>query len=137
MPRIVLERRYGAAERAIRAGLIRFNERTLGPQPWKTLAITVRDDRNEVRGGVIGEVWAGWLFVKLLWLDDAVRGENLGRNAMTVLEDEARRRGAHHAYVDTFSFQAPGFYEKLGYQEFGSLDGWPGGHSRHWMTKAL
>ena len=87
--------------------------------------------------GVVGEVWAGWLFIKLLWLHEALRRQDLGSEAVGTLEAEARRLGATQAYVDTFSFQAPDFYRKLGYHEFGRLEGWPLGHSRYWMTKAL
>jgi hypothetical protein len=35
------------------------------------------------------------------------------------------------------SFQAPGFYRACGYDEFGTLDGYPGGVTRHSFTKSL
>jgi hypothetical protein len=56
---------------------------------------------------------------------------------LSAAEDEARRRGAKHAYLDTFSFQAPDFYEQHGYQVFGTLDDFPAGHQRYFMTKEL
>jgi hypothetical protein len=52
-------------------------------------------------------------------------------------EAEARQRGAQHAYLDTFSFQAPGFYKKHGYQVFGELQDFPPGHQRYFLTKQL
>jgi GNAT superfamily N-acetyltransferase len=136
MPEIVLEQRYGAVQKAVIRGLIAYNRAAVGRRPWKTLAVSVRED-DEIRGGVIGEVWYGWLFVKLFWLDESLRNADLGSAALGRLEDEARRLGATRAYVDTFSFQAPGFYRKLGYRDFGKLDGYPEGHSRFWLTKVL
>jgi len=136
MPKVVLEKRYGATQKAVVKGLVDYNRSVLGPQPWKTVAVSVRDG-EAIAGGVIGEVWAGWLFIKLLWLHEALRGQDLGSEAIGTLEAEARRLGATQAYVNTFSFQAPDFYRKLGYHEFGRLEGWPLGHSRYWMTKAL
>ena len=136
MPRVVLEKHYGAAKKAIWAGLVAYNRSVIGAQPGKTVDVTVKDE-GAVAGGVVGEVWAGWLFIQLFWLQEALRGRDLGSEALQTLEAEARRLGATQAYVDTFSFQAPDFYRKLGYHEFGRLDGWPLGHSRYWMTKAL
>nr|WP_249163219.1 hypothetical protein [Bradyrhizobium diazoefficiens] len=56
---------------------------------------------------------------------------------IAAIEDEARRHGAIQAYVDTMSFQAPGFYRSCGYEEFGTLKGYPGGVTRHSFTKSL
>jgi hypothetical protein len=56
---------------------------------------------------------------------------------MEVVEEKARELGAKNAYLDTFSFQAPGFYEKLGYQTFGELPAFPPGHERFYMKKEL
>lgn len=136
MPRVVLEKHYGAAKKAIWAGLVAYNRSVIGALPGKTVVVSVKDE-GAVAGGVVGEVWAGWLFIQLFWLQEALRGRDLGSEALQTLEAEARRLGATQAYVDTFSFQAPDFYRKLGYHEFGRLEGWPLGHSRYWMTKAL
>ena len=59
------------------------------------------------------------------------------KTMVAAAEAEARKRGIRNVYLDTFSFQAPGFYKKLGYREFGKLKDFPPGHTRHWMTKAL
>jgi GNAT superfamily N-acetyltransferase len=65
------------------------------------------------------------------------RRKGFGAKLIKAIEDEARRFGATHAYVDTMSFQAPGFYRACGYKEFGSIEGYPGGVTRHWFTKTL
>ena len=77
------------------------------------------------------------MFVSLLWVADKHRGHGYGGALMRTAEDEARSRGVRNVYLDTFSFQAPEFYKKLGYREFARLDEFPAGHRRHWMTKAL
>ena len=56
---------------------------------------------------------------------------------MARIEEEARQLGANSAYLDTFSFQAPEFYEELGYQSFGELGDFPDGKKRFFMRKAL
>jgi hypothetical protein len=56
---------------------------------------------------------------------------------MAAMEDAARRRGCRAAWLDTFSFQAPGFYRGLGYRVFGKLAGYPPGHTRHFLWKPL
>ena len=99
--------------------------------PWRPFAIFIRDDAQIV-AGLAGETYCGWLFVKYLWVSDILRGRGVGRELMDRAEIRARERGCHSAWLDTFSFQARGFYEKLGYEEFGRLD-CPPDHHRHFM----
>lgn len=140
MGRIVVERVPEAAEaavKAIHAGLLAFNRSVLGERVGEVVTVSVRSDDGLIVGGAVGEVGLGYLFVRYLWVDGELRGQDVGSRVLGMLEDEARRLGAARAYVDTFSFQAPGFYRKQGYTEFGRLDDYPPGHSRHWMTKDL
>lgn len=106
-------------------------------EDWRELTITVRNSKNEVLAGLNGNTDWGWLFVKLLWVADDMRGKNLGTELMRQAEEEARRRGCHSAWLDTFSFQAQGFYEKLGYSIFGTLDNFPRSHKRFFLSKKL
>ena len=103
--------------------------------PWQPFAIFLRDEA-EIVAGLAGQTYCGWLFVKHLWVSDGLRGRGVGRELMARAEVLARERGCHSAWLDTFSFQAPGFYEKLGYQEFGRLD-YPPDHHKHFMQKRL
>ena len=66
-----------------------------------------------------------------------LRGKGFGKELLSQAEEEARQRGAMHAYLDTFSFQAPGFYQKQGYEVFGQLDDFPTGHQRYFCKKKL
>jgi len=113
-----------------------FNEsRWPRHQPWKALGVFVRD-RDSILAGLAGETYAGWLFIKYLWVSDDLRGQGIGRKLMAGGEARALERGSHSAWVDTFGFQAPGFYRKLGYEVFGELD-WSPQHKRFFLQKRL
>ena len=117
-------------------GLEAFNEsRWPKHQPWMPLAVFVRDSEKIV-AGLAGETYSGWLFIKYLWVSEGLRGRGIGRRLMAAGEARALERGAHSAWVDTFSFQAPGFYRKLGYEVFGELD-YPPDFKRFFLRKRL
>jgi GNAT superfamily N-acetyltransferase len=133
---ISVERTVGKTKKAVLDGLIRYNNEKMGKQKYKRLAISLREG-NQIVGGIVGEVWTAVLFIQFFWLEQGLRGTGLGRKLITAIEDEARRFGAKRSYLDTMSFQAPGFYRTCGYEEFGSIEGYPGGVTRHWFTKTL
>ncbi len=136
MPSISVERTIGKTKAAVLGGLIGYNTEKMGKQKHKRLAISLREG-DEIIGGIVGEVWAGVLFIQLFWMKPELRGKDFGTKLIRAIEDEARRFGATRSYLDTMSFQAPGFYRTSGYEEFGSIEGYPGGVTRHWFTKAL
>jgi GNAT superfamily N-acetyltransferase len=136
MPSISVERTIGKTKKAVLGGLIRYNNEKMGKQKYKRLAVSLREG-NAIIGGIVGEVWTTVLFIQLFWLEQRLRRKGFGAKLIKAIEDEARRFGATRAYVDTMSFQAPGFYRTCGYEEFGSLEGYPGGVTRHWLTKTL
>ena len=76
-----------------------------------------------------------WLFIKLLWVSEELRGQGFGRALMSSAEQEALARGCTNIYLDTFSFQARDFYERLGYEVFGQLTDFPPGHKRYFLQK--
>ena len=136
MPSISVERTIGKTKKAVLGGLVRYNNQKMGPQKYKRFAISLRAD-DEIVGGIVGEVWTAVLFIQLFWMEQEFRGKGYGRKLIKAIEDEARLFGAIRSYVDTMSVQAPGFYRACGYQEFGSIDGYPGGITRHWFTRLL
>jgi GNAT superfamily N-acetyltransferase len=122
--------------RRLAYGLEDFNEEQWpGHEPWIRLAILVRDG-TRLCAGLEGHTYMGWLFVQHLWVTPPQRGQGIGRLLMAEAERTARERGAHSAWLDTYSFQAPGFYEKLGYRQFGELD-YPPGRKRCFLQKRL
>jgi GNAT superfamily N-acetyltransferase len=136
MPSISVERTVGKTKKAVLGGLIRYNNEKMGKQKYKRLAVSLREG-DTIVGGIVGEVWTAVLFIQLFWLEQRLRRKGFGAKLIKAIEDEARRFGATHSYVDTMSFQAPGFYRTCGYKEFGSIEGYPGGVTRHWFTKTL
>lgn len=136
MPAIAVERTIGSTKRAVLGGLAGYNTEKMGRQKYKRLAVSLRE-RNKIVGGVVGEVWTTVLFIQLLWMDQKFRGKDFGTKLIRAIEDEAREFGATRSYLDTMSFQAPGFYRACGYEEYGSIDGYPGGITRHWFTRSL
>jgi GNAT superfamily N-acetyltransferase len=136
MAAIKIERVLGPAKRAVFKGLRAFNKGIFGKNDARALAITLRH-RGSIVGGLIAHTFLDWMFVQAFWIADEFRGKGFGKKIMKAAEKEAKRRGVKNVYLDTFSFQAPRFYAKLGYREFGRLADFPEGHSRHWMTKTV
>lgn len=114
--------------------LAAHNDAAAGPGRWGTLAVTVRGGDGEVVGGLWGRTGYGFLFVELLALGPA-RGLGLGRKAMVLAEAEAKRQGLLGIWLDTWTFQAPGFYPKLGFVECGRITECPPGHDRIFYVK--
>ena len=137
-PEIVVTDTPGqAAYDTILAGIIAYNEGEAGPSGHRLLAVLVKDEDGKVLGGLWGATHWQWLFVHLLWLPETLRGAGLGRDLLRRAEAEAMARGCANVWLDTYSFQAPGFYEKLGYTVFGTLEGYPPGHRRYFLQKRL
>lgn len=116
-------------------GVGSYNKQQAGDNHFERLCFVLRAPDEEVVGGVLGEVYWDWFYLDLLWVKEALRGRGYGHQLLTTAENEARRRGAKNAYLDTFSFQAPDFYKQHGYQVFGELSDFPPGHQRYFMTK--
>jgi len=136
MPAISVERTIGETKRAVLGGLIRYNEQKMGKQKYRRFAISLRES-DAIVGGIVGEVWTTVLFIQFFWVEAGFRGKGHGTALIEKIEEEARRFGAVRSYLDTMSVQAPDFYRACGYQAFGAIDGYPGGVTRHWFTKAL
>lgn len=133
-----MERSSGAAlSRALWNGLVQFNREAVGPLRYSRRIVTVRGANGRVQGGLILESYLRESYVELLWLSEAVRGGGLGTRLLEAAERLARSRGSVHIHLNTYSFQAPAFYEKNGYRRFGSIAGSPPGGSRHFYVKRL
>lgn len=122
---------------AVLQPLVEFNASRVGPSQGTPLGVLVRDAAGTITGGLWGYTGYDWLFIQLLVVPQALRGRGIGTEAMRLAETEARRRGCHGAWLDTFDFQARGFYERLGYDCFAELPDYPRGHRRFFMKKSL
>ncbi len=114
-----------------------YNKQQAGDDEAQTICFVLCAADEEVVGGVIGVKHWNWLSVELMWIREDLRGRGYGRRLLALAEEEARKLGAMYAHVDTFTFQAPGFYEKYGYQVFGELKDFPPGHQRLYLAKKL
>ena len=114
-----------------------YNAQHAGDDGGRTLCFVLRDPAQEIVGGVIGATYWDWFSIDLMWVREDLRGRGYGHRLLALAEEEARKRGAKHANLDTFSFQAPEFYERHGYRVFGTLDDFPAGHRRYYLTKDL
>ena len=104
---------------------------------FKLLRVFARDADGSVVGGLLADTYWQYLEVHKLWVSEAHRKAGHASRLLNAAETEARRRGCKHAFLDTFSFQARGFYQKLGYSEFGRLEEFSGEHDRHYLHKRL
>ncbi len=118
-------------------GISNYNKQQAGDDKPQYLCFVLHAPDQTIVGGLIGATYWDWLHIDLMWIKDELRGRGFGHRLLTLAEDEARRRGAKNAYLDTFSFQAPDFYEQHGYQVFGELPDFPLGHHRYFLTKRL
>ncbi|GGM19929.1 GNAT family N-acetyltransferase [Pseudomonas asuensis] len=107
------------------------------PKP-ESIALLVRDENtDEIIGGLYGEIFYRWLFIELLAIPEEARGQGIGSRLINMAEDVAREKGCIGIWLDTFDFQAPAFYQKHGFTEFGHLDNFPSEHKRFFFQKRL
>ena len=114
-----------------------YNASKAGGEVPDYLFIAARDAAGEIKGGLIGGVYLGWLTVTVLTLDESLRGQGHGAKLLKLAEDEAVRRGCPRVFLETLSFQSLPFYEKQGYQVHSRLEGFPPGGTRYALTKML
>jgi GNAT superfamily N-acetyltransferase len=124
-----------ADAQAVGEALGAFNQSHTGDDAYTPVRLFVRDEDGAIVGGLLADVYMGWIFVKALWLDERLRGAGTGAELMRRAEEAARELGCTGVWLDTFTFQAPGFYRKLGYEEFGRIDDYPPGFARHFFRK--
>jgi len=124
-------------QQIIQDGLRQYNNQHVPADGDSSFAIFLRGPDGAVIGGVLARAGRGWLRTGTLWVEASLRGRGYGRQLMAAAEAEGRQRGCHSAYLDTFSFQAPAFYEHCGYEVFGTLEAFPDGHTRFFMRKSL
>jgi predicted N-acetyltransferase YhbS len=113
-----------------------YNAPFLQNPPYDYFGIFVRDEDSAIRAGLIGNLYARWLFISHLWVDAPLRRSGIGSALITQAERRAVDFGCHSACVDTFSFQGPDFYPRFGYEMFGTLD-YPPDHKRIFFKKRL
>jgi len=118
-------------------GVGTYNEEQAGEDSYTRLCFVLQGPDQEVVGGIIGATYWDWFYLDLLWVKEDLRRHGYGQQLLSKAEDIARERGAKNVFLDTFSFQAPEFYQKYGYRVYGELPDFPTGHQRFFLTKQL
>jgi len=103
----------------------------------KSIRIFAKDRENKVVGGIIGDVFGKYAYVAQLWVVESLRNKGYGTRLLNMLEEEATELGCEYAHTDTYSFEARPFYERNGYELFGTLDDYVKGHSKCFLRKTL
>jgi GNAT superfamily N-acetyltransferase len=113
-----------------------FNSRVTGIVDGEWLAFFVRE-RDRIVAGICGNTWGGTCELRQFWVEESQRRRGIGTRLFRAAEEEARRRGCTQIVLMTFSFQAPAFYERNGFEVVATLDAHPRGHRNLLMRKSL
>ena len=124
-----------AEEQVVLKGLRAFNVAVIGDPHERPIAVFARDDEGQVLGGLLGHIKWRWLYVAKLWLPDSLRGSGTGTKLMRIAEEHAWKEDCLGVHLDTFEYQALPFYQKLGYELFGTLEGYPPGYRQFYLKK--
>jgi GNAT superfamily N-acetyltransferase len=111
--------------------------RAIGRDDGKKLAFAAPDTDGRQVGGIAGYTWARMAEIKQLWVDDARRGFGIGRRLLEAVIAEAIHRNCQCIWVMSYEFQAPGLYEKCGFEQAAELRDWPPGHSNFVLRRGL
>jgi len=110
---------------------------TLRKKGRHTLDFLVKDENDEILAGLLGTTYWRWLSIDELWVHESFRGMGYGRHLVERAEQESKIRDCTHSVVKTWSFQASGFYQKLGYQVVGQLEDYPPNETLYWLRKVI
>ncbi|PBI81073.1 MULTISPECIES: GNAT family N-acetyltransferase [Rahnella] len=131
----------------IKTALRNFNRNFVPQSKFRALGIFVEDEQGNKQAGIVAETVGKWMYIQMLWVDESLRGQDVGTQLITEAEEEAKARGCRYSLVDTFSFQARPFYERMGYHMQMALEDYiadtrapddaPSTHTRFFLTKTL
>lgn len=124
-------------EQTIYQGLVSFGEQYVPGRNYRTVNLGIRDKSGELIAGLLGSTVWEWLQVNALWVNPNYRGRGYGSALLERAEDQARTLGCKKSRLDTFDFEARGFYERLGYDVYAELTGFPEGHTHYHLWKKL
>jgi len=107
------------------------------PDDFEFLSVHCRGDDGVIIGGLTGKTYWNYLDIGFLWVDEQHRKHGIASRVIQLAEDEARARGCSYSMLDTYEFQALAFYQKQGYETFGTLEGYCDKYKRFYLTKKL
>ena len=131
------DRNPGEVSSELEKRLRAFNEASAGPLRTKHVVLAVRDETGRLIAGLTAEIFWNALYIDILWVDEEHRRQGYGAALLRRAEDAGRAESCDVAYLSTFDFQAPGFYERYGYDVLGELQDVPPGSRSRWFCKRL
>ena len=128
----------GDSEAALfEAKLLAFNASQVDGYAYENVFFKAIDKDDAVIAGIHAQIGCGWLYIASLWVAAECRGQGLGQRLLRMAEKSAVAKNCHGAYLYTYSFQSPRFYERCGYLIFGQLENFCGPHAKYFMKKTL
>ncbi|MFS9252994.1 GNAT family N-acetyltransferase [Streptococcus infantis] len=101
------------------------------------LNLYVEDEHGQLMAGLVAETFGNWLEIEYLFVKEELRRQGIGSQLLQQAESEAKKRNCRFAFVNTYQFQAPAFYQKYGYQEVFTMKDYPYTGQRHYYQKEL
>ena len=114
-----------------------FNSTTTGIRDGLLLNASIEDEVGDIVAGISGHTWGGCCEIARLWVHESMRGRGIGTSLMAAAEVEAVRRGCGQIVLSTHSFQAPAFYEGLGFVKLATVPNYPEGYASLLYIKYL
>ncbi|MEW4429618.1 GNAT family N-acetyltransferase [Paenibacillus pabuli] len=124
----------------VRNQLIAFNAAHLSEElkhRYEELNFNIKNEAGDIVAGVLSTLCWNWLELDILWVDEKQRHQGYGSQLLLEIERIAREKSCDFIMLNTFSFQAPGFYKKHGYQLMTTLENAPTGHRHYYFKKDL
>ncbi|MEV5028029.1 GNAT family N-acetyltransferase [Paenibacillus sp. LPE1-1-1.1] len=133
---------YGNEEESsyIRKRLIAFNAEHVPENlssRYEEINLTIKDDSGRVIGGLLSTLCWNWIEVEILWIEESLRGLGYGTHLLNQIELIAKEKECTFIKLNTFSFQAPEFYLKNGYDEVAVFKEAPTGSNHYYFKKDL
>ena len=117
--------------------LLAFNLSRIEDRNPKEIAIFLENENGKKTAGLIGDTHGNWFEVNYFWVSEELRGRGVGKEMLAIAEKTGKDRGCKYAFLNTFGFQAPGFYEKQGYRQKFVLEEYPLTGRRYYYFKEL
>jgi GNAT superfamily N-acetyltransferase len=121
--------------RTLRERINAYNNDCTNAYDYLPLASFIRDENGTIIAGLSGATWAGICEIELLWVHKDLRWQGYGARLLAAAEAEASKRGCNVILLSTFSFQAPGFYLRHGYEMAGIIPDYPSGYTNYIFVK--
>ena len=119
-------------------GLIRsYNRSKRETTESEPLNLYVEDEHGQLLAGLVAETFGNWLEIEYLFVKEGLRGQGIGSQLLQQAESEAKKRNCRFAFVNTYQFQAPAFYQKYGYKKVFTMKDYPYTGQRHYYQKDL